>query len=804
MTLTGRLLIVDDIANNRKTLEALLSPLGCTIALAADGPDALAQAAATPPDVVLLDVMMPGMDGFEVCRRLRADPQLADVPVILITSLDDRDSRLLGLEAGADDFVSKPFDRDELRARVRTTVRLNRYRQLLDERAKSERLIAVAPDAIFVVNAAAVIELANPASAGLLGVPDHTALVGQSLLDFVPDDERARFRALLAQALAESSQPVRLELALRRGDGTAFPAEATLADLPGQGDAAAQLIVRDISLRQRAEAAQRLTAQVFDNMTEGIVVTDAQAAIVTVNPAFTVITGFTGETISGWPLRSLYPDDEAARLDTVMADELGAGRQWRGELWSRRHDGHLFPAAVTVSTVRDGQGRLANYVIVFSDVTARKQNEERMRILAYHDHLTGLPNRALLGTLLQQAIHQAQRNGRRGAVLFLDLDHFKNVNDTQGHAGGDQLLQAAAVRLKGSLRESDTVARLGGDEFVVLLPEIAQSTDAAAVAEKLLRVLAEPFQVVGQRLFVTASLGISVFPDDALEGDDLLKNADTALYRAKEQGRNGFVFYTPEMYAAALKRMALESSLRAALEREEFIVYYQPRVALDSGRVIGMEALVRWRHPELGLVAPGHFITVAEDTGLIVPIGRWVLRQACLQNKAWQAHGFPRLRVSVNLSGRQFKQDDVVETVAAALRETGLAPEDLELELTESILFLNNGETEKKLQALRAMGVHLAIDDFGTGYSSLEYLMRLPVHRLKIDRSFIRALTSKPEDAAIARAIVAMGHSLALEVTAEGVETAEQLSVLQACGCDESQGYYFGQPVPATEFTRFL
>jgi diguanylate cyclase (GGDEF)-like protein/PAS domain S-box-containing protein len=653
------------------------------------------------------------------------------------------------------------------------------------------------------VSAGGLIQLANPASERLLAPAGGRVLVGDNFSEFVAPEERPRLDATLSQALCGQRPAAQLEITLVRSDGERFPAEVACGHFPC-ADPAVQVLVRDITQRKRAEADLRLAARVIASTAEGIVITDARANIVSVNQAFTAITGFTAEVVLGRPFPFLVRDAVGTEPYRQMATAIRRTGQWQGEVWSRRQSGDLYPAWLNVGAVRDERGRVTHYVGIFSDSTARKQTEERLRVLAYHDTLTGLPNRALFQNLLQRALAKAQRNQRSAAILFVDLDRFKNVNDTLGHAAGDQLLKDAAVRLRANLRESDTIARLGGDEFAVMLEEVGHHVDVATVAQKLLGALAAPYAVLGQQVYCTGSIGISVFPNDGAALDELLKHADAALYRAKEQGRNAYMFYTADMYAAAMRRLELENSLRLALERDEFQVFFQPRVALATGQVQGMEALLRWQHPEFGLVSPGHFIDLAEETGLIVPIGEWVLRAAAIQARAWQLAGFPRLRLSVNVSGRQFKQANIVEAVAGALQQSGLAADDLELELTESILLPGAAEAVAKLEQLRAMGVHLSIDDFGTGYSSLDYLKRLPVNRLKIDRSFVRGIATQIDDGAIVRAIIDMAHDLKLKVTAEGVETAEQLGFLQAYHCDEIQGFYFGPPAPPDEFVKFL
>lgn len=441
------------------------------------------------------------------------------------------------------------------------------------------------------------------------------------------------------------------------------------------------------------------------------------------------------------------------------------------------------------------------------EATLERRVEEATRDLAYlaqYDSLTGLANRGLFRDRLAQALARADRHERLVALLFLDLDGFKAINDTLGHDAGDNLLKTVADRLRGCVRRADTVARLGGDEFAVILEGVSRIGDATAVAQKILDTVALPFILNGQEVFVTTSIGIAVYRRDGEDAEALTKNADTAMYRAKEQGRSTYQIYTADLHEKILQRLALESGLRRALERGEFLLYYQPRVNLRSGAITGMEALLRWRHPERGLVSPVEFIPVAEESGLIIPIGEWVLREACAQSRAWHAAGLPRLRVAVNLSARQFRHKDLAEAVARIVAETGLEPEWLELELTEGFLMENTQASSATLAALKAMGLRISIDDFGTGYSSLNYLQRFPIDTLKIDQSFVRGIPTDPDAAAIVTAIIALAHSLRLEVVAEGAETKEQIEFLKAQGCDEIQGYLFSPPLPAAAFVQFV
>jgi diguanylate cyclase (GGDEF)-like protein len=429
---------------------------------------------------------------------------------------------------------------------------------------------------------------------------------------------------------------------------------------------------------------------------------------------------------------------------------------------------------------------------------------QRVEYLAYHDGLTELPNRSLFSKLLSQSINEAHRYGRQLAVAFLDLDRFKQINDTLGHEAGDQLLREVASRLKECVRESDTVARLGGDEFVVLLPELGDGKYAATVAQKILSVIARPFNLIGHEFRVTASIGISIYPQDGLDEQTLTKNADIAMYQAKEQGKNNFKFYSEELNANSLERLTLESSLRRALERNEFRIHYQAKRDIGSGRISGMEALLRWEHPDLGTVAPMQFIPVAEETGLILPIGKWVLRTVCLQNVAWQKQGLPHLSVAVNLTPRQFGDEALLQDLTSILTATGMDPHLLELEITESLFIRNVEETLRILTGLKALGIRIAIDNFGIGYSSLATLQRFPLDTIKIDRSFIRDITGTSQDTALADAVIAIGKSLSLTVVAQGVETREQAEFLQTHACDELQGFYFKRPLPADQFTQLL
>jgi len=468
----------------------------------------------------------------------------------------------------------------------------------------------------------------------------------------------------------------------------------------------------------------------------------------------------------------------------------------------RRKDGAAIPVEVYRHYLRVGSRELI--VAGARDISERLRAQELLKYQANHDALTGLPNRNLLGDRIGQSIALAHRDRRVMAVVFLDLDDFKLINDTLGHRAGDQLLKLVGERLRECVRDSDTVARLGGDEFVVLLNDQPGKETVTHAVHRLVAAIANPLDVEGHEIITSCSVGISLYPSDGVDGDTLLKHADTAMYEAKADGRGNFRFFSAAMNAELSQRMKIEAGLRRALEREEFVLHFQPRIGLRSGAIEGLEALVRWNSPESGLVAPARFIPVAEDSGLIVPIGHWVLRAACSRLRDWHALGAGRINVSVNISPRQFKRPELVESIQRILAETGLEPGFLELEVTESLVMENAEDFVARLNALKALGVEISVDDFGTGYSSLNYLKRFPVDRLKIDQSFVRDITDDQDDATIVKAIVRLGHSLGLRVTAEGVETAEQLEFLRACRCDQAQGYLFSRPLPAEEIDALL
>lgn len=562
--------------------------------------------------------------------------------------------------------------------------------------------------------------------------------------------------------------------------------------------------VQDITARRRSEEQMRLLARIFENTIEGIMVTDTEGVIQMVNQAFSAITGFSESEALGSTPRILSSGRHPSQFYAAMWREIKDSGSWQGEIWNRRKNGEALPVWLTITAITDSRGGVSHYVGVFHDITEMKRSEERITHQAYHDALTGLPNRMLFNDRLGVALAHAARNRRGLAVIFLDLDNFKNINDTMGHAAGDMLLQSVAKRLVRWVREEDTVARIGGDEFIMLVQGTEDPDYVVHVASRILESLSEPFRIKEREFYISASIGITIFPHDGRDIETLVSNADIAMYRAKEEGRNKYKLFTPAMNAKLVQRLALETNLRKALTRGEFWVHYQPKVDLTSGRVVGLEALVRWDRPGVGLVRPDDFIPLAEETGLIVPIGEWVLRTACQRTKAWHEAGYTDLQVAVNLSPRQFQQRNLVSMVDSILDETGLPPGALELEITENVVMISVEQAIVTLGELSRLGVQLAMDDFGRGYSSLYYLKRFPMNALKIDKSFVSDIDVDPDGASIVHTIINMSRSLNLKVIAEGVETAAQLAFLREHQCDQLQGYLFSRPVSDEEVTALL
>ncbi|HJU50360.1 MAG TPA: EAL domain-containing protein, partial [Pseudogulbenkiania sp.] len=563
-------------------------------------------------------------------------------------------------------------------------------------------------------------------------------------------------------------------------------------------------MVRDISEKRVAEERTQLAAKVFENTVEGIMITDADKRIRSVNKAFSQITGFGQQEVLGQKPDMLSSGRHDEAFYEGMWSSINEHGSWQGELWNRRKNGEVYPEWLAINAVRNAVGEVTHYVAVFSDLSERKAADERIQFLAHFDVLTGLPNRAHIQDRVELAIQNATRDNERLALLLLDLDRFKTINESLGHSAGDALLQVLAERIRSTLLTGEVVARQGGDEFIVLLPLIADPGSAALAAERIREVLEPPVELFNHSISITPSIGISVFPDDGRDFETLVRNADAAMYHAKSAGRNSYKFYTADLNARAREILEIESQLRYALDRDEFVLHYQPQVNLKTGQIIGAEALIRWQHPDLGLLGPVRFIEVAEERGFIVQIGNWVIQEACRQLSHWRRQGLPRISLAVNLSTLQFKQQDLAVNLQRALSAHGLVGSDLDVEVTESVIMEDVETTIHTIDRIKSMGLQLSIDDFGTGYSSLSYLKRFKADKLKIDRSFVRDIPMDADDSAIARAIINMAKNLNMTVIAEGVETIEQWKFLDREGCHAAQGYLLAKPVPAKEFEKLL
>lgn len=634
-----------------------------------------------------------------------------------------------------------------------------------------------------------------------------TDLHDTPLADLVAEQDRERLERLVDGLAAGGEQQAQCRFRLLTGEGTERWVEAQIVCRQTQDQAACmEAVVRDVHTRKQHEDRLNLAEAVFRSTREGVVITDGQKRILEVNPAFSALLGYTPEEVIGKTPKifSSGRHDEGFYRD--MWQELNRHGVWQGEIWNRCKGGQLIPEMLSITRVDDPDGGERRYVAVFADVSEIKRSSERIEFLAHNDPVTGLPNRTLFLSMLEQSIGAAKRHSMAVGLLVLDLDHFKDINDSYGHRVGDELLQQVARRLKQHLRSSDTLARLGGDEFAVLITDLGRQLDAAKVARQLIELMSEPFRLGNDiELQSGVSIGISVCREDhEHDSQDMLKQADAALYQAKALGRGAYSFYSRELSERAAQRVDMEVRLRRAFQQEQLEVYYQPQVDIRSGRILGAEALLRWRDAERGFIPPDQFIPLAEQSELIVKLGDWVLERVCRQGRIWLDQGLPELLLAVNLSPGQLRSEGLVERIEAILERTGFPAGLLELELTEGALMHDPDVAARRLGQLRRLGICLALDDFGTGYSSLAYLKRFPISVLKIDKSFVGGLPLDMEDCAISRTVVAMGHSLGMQVLAEGVETPEQLSYLSDLGCDVYQGYLCSPAVPAQQFGELL
>jgi diguanylate cyclase (GGDEF)-like protein/PAS domain S-box-containing protein len=666
-----------------------------------------------------------------------------------------------------------------------------------------------APIGYITINRGGLISEINLSGSVLLG-SDRNRIINHRFARFIAPKDIDRWHQLFMRMMkAASSEQRQCGLEMFRSDGSLFHAHLDCVwKAYFDGSSTVRVAISDVTKAKMAEKELRIAATAFETQ-DGIFITDNIGVILNVNQAFSKITGYSAIEAIGQTPRLLNSGRHDATFYTEMWDSVKVCGSWQGEIWNRRKNGEIYPEWQTISAIIGDNGETTHYIASFSDITQQKVSSQQIEQLAFYDSLTNLPNRRLLKDRLHQAVNNSTRNNRQGALLFVDIDNFKTLNDTLGHNIGDLFLQEVANRLQQSIRESDTAARLGGDEFVVMLEDLSPFAENAAieaeiVGKKILDAFNEPFQLAGYDYRCSCSIGATLFYDHLVPEDELLKHVDIAMYQAKKNGRNTLCFFDQDMQLILNERAALEADLRCALEKNQFELYYQIQVAHDGQRV-GVEALLRWQHPEKGLISPMKFIPLAEETGLVLPIGLWALEAACTQLKRWECNPVTEhLQLAVNVSARQLHECDFVEQVNTVLDKTGIKPSRLKLELTESVVIKDAEDSITKMLALKAVGVSFSIDDFGTGFSSLSYLTILPLDQLKIDQSFVRNIGIKHTDSVIIQTIIGMAKNLGIEVIAEGVETVAQRSFLEEHGCLLCQGYLFSEPVPLAEFEMLI
>ncbi len=800
-------LVVDDDAVARLVTGANLEQAGFAVSEAENGEDGLKIFMQLQPDIVVSDALMPHMDGFVFCRSLRFLPEGKHVPFLMVTGLEDTESVQRAYEVGATDFISKPFNWLIFCERIKYMLRASRLgEEVRMSEAKNRALLNAIPDSMFRISKEGIFIEAREAKTGHLH--EHAGqAVGKSVYEILPAGVAQTVFAAVTKVLNDSTIEA-FEFQIT-DSGMLRDFESRIV---ASGDSEALAIIRDITERKKAEKALRESEERYALATrganDGLWDWNRKTNEVYFSERWKAILGYAGDEIGGSPeewLKRIHPED-ADQINTLLdAHFQGVSPHFEAEHRIMHKDGEYRWVLTRGLAIRDDEGKPYRMAGSLSDITDRKYAQDQLRHDALYDSLTGLPNRVLFVDRLEHALRRRARTETPDfAVLFLDLDRFKQINDSLGHGAGDQVLMGTARRLESCVRPGDTVARIGGDEFVILLENIRDVKAATGVAQRVEKKLTVPHDVEGRQVFCPASIGIALADNQYEKPEDILRDADIAVYKAKALGRARHAVFDQDMYQSAVALLELETDLRRAVERQEFILYYQPVVALDTGSSVSLEALIRWRHPRRGIILPEEFISLAEDTGLILPIGEWVLESVCRQIKTWQQIGSPVKSVAVNVSGRQLRQERFADMVAGLLAKYELSPDVFELEITETVLMENLATAGTILNQLAEAGIRVNLDDFGTGYSSLNYLQQFPVQRLKIDRAFVSGIGLQNENTKIVQAVLNLAKGLGIEVIAEGIETEQTALRLRAMGCQLGQGFFFQKPAGPEYFERVI
>lgn len=824
-----KILIVDDKPENLVSLERALSPIDAEFVRALSGNEALIESLNHRFSLIILDAQMPLMDGFELARHLRSEPDTRHVPIIFLSAVYDETKHVFaGYESGAVDYLIKPYDPQILKEKVKIFLELDQYRfrlellvkektaellesnqRISEQKAFLESIFESLSHPLMVIDADTfAIDLQN-STARHWGIKPNLGTTADkagssSVCKKTGDTDQC---SRLVNIVKTTQSAVHREFSRTTDNGVVRYYDIYAYPVFNEAREVKKVIesIFDVTERKQAEEHQQMAASAIKNVGEGIFVTDANGVVQSVNPAFTQITGYPAEEIIGGTLETMRsPNHDQLFYDTIRT-ELDKDKQWKGELWIYTKDGESLPLWLSLTAVSGEEADTCRYVGAGRDVSQLKKNEEDIRRRANYDALTGLPNRILFADRLAQAIRNVGRNRKQLALLFLDLDHFKDLNDSHGHAMGDELLKVVAKKFSSSVRKHDTVSRLGGDEFTVVLDDVVNAgQDAAIVANKLIRIFDRSLKADGYEVFLGVSIGIAIYPDDGEDVDSLIKNADTAMYSAKEKGRNNYQFFSSAMEEKIVNSVSLETDLRNDLERDGLYVDYQPIMSLATSKIVGMEALVRWKRHGNKFVSPAIFIPIAEERGLIIPIGISVMRQACHEIKQLNRRLNSRFTISINLSARQFKEKSIITQIGNILTETDLDPHLLTLEVPETTIMDDIENSINTMNTLKSQGIRISLDDFGSGYSSFNYLKKLPVDNLKLDKDFIGDILTDGNAAKIAVAIVSLATDLGMAVIAEGVEEQAQLEFLRAQGCQFVQGYLFSAPLPQEQLEGYV